>query len=90
MPSPAREVVRGPLPGCVIRVGLGGPVAEVVGFFFITLLSFGSFALAVERSSLATCLATMAPKLSKPDPCPAITEIKSEMRGRGGVFFGGT
>jgi hypothetical protein len=62
----------------------------MVGFFLITLLSFGSFALAVERSSLATCLAAMAPKLSEPDPCPAIAEVKFEMRRKGGVFFGGT
>jgi hypothetical protein len=69
---------------------LGGAIAEVVGFFLIVLLSFGSFALAIERSSLATCLAAAAPKLFEPDPCPTIAEIKFEMRGRGEVSFGGT
>ncbi len=90
MSSPAGEVVLGPLPGCVIKVGLGGAVAEVVSFFLVTLLSFGSFALVAERSSLATCLAAAVPKFFEPDPCPTITEVKYEMQGRGEVFFGGT
>jgi hypothetical protein len=82
------EVVFGPLPGCLIRVRLGGAVVGVVDFLLIALLSFGSFALAAERSSLTTCLAAAAPKLSELDPYPTIAENNSEMRGRGEVFFG--
>jgi len=88
--SLAEEVVPGPLHGCVIKVGLGGAIAEVVGFFLITLLSFGSFVLVAKRSSLATWLAAMAPKLSEPNPYSTITKVNSEMRGKGEVFFGGT
>ncbi len=87
---PPRGVVFGPLLGCVIRVGLGGAVTEVVSFFLVTLLSFGSFALVAERSSLATCLAAAMPKFFEPDPCRAVAKVKSEMQGRGEVFFGGT
>jgi hypothetical protein len=74
----------------VIRVGLRGDVVRVVDFFLVAFLSFGSFALAAKRSSLATCLAAATPRLSEPDPCPTIAENNSEMRGRGEVFFGGT
>ncbi len=78
-PPPVGEVVPDPLLGCVIKVGLGGAVVGVVNFLLTALLSFGSFALAVERSSLATCLVAAAPKFSEPDPCPTIAENNSGM-----------
>ncbi len=59
-------------------------------FFLCALLAFGTFVLAAERSSLATCLATFASKPSEPEPCPTIAERKFEERGRGEVFLEGT
>jgi hypothetical protein len=56
------EVVPGPLLGCVIRAGLGGAVVGVVDFLLDAFLSFSSFALAGEISSLATCLAAVVPR----------------------------
>ncbi len=58
------EVVPDLLLGCVIRVGLGRVVVRVIDFLLNALLSFGSFALAADISSLATCLAVTAPKFS--------------------------
>jgi len=85
-----REVVLGPLPRNVIKVGLGGVIMGVVDFLLVALLSFGSFALAAKRSSLATCLATTTPKFTEPDPCPTIVENNSEVRRRREVIFRGT
>jgi hypothetical protein len=54
------EVVPGLLLECAIRVGLGGAIVGVIGFLLVSFLSFGSFALAAETSSLATWLAAAA------------------------------
>ncbi len=59
------EVVPGPLPGCVIKVELGGVFVGVFEFSLESLLSFSSFALAAESSFRNTCLvAAVAPELS--------------------------
>jgi len=89
-PPPVGEVVLGPLPRNMIKVELGGVVVGVVDFLLIALLSFSSFALVAKRSSLATCLATTAPKLTEPDLCPLIAENNFEVRRRREVIFGGT
>jgi len=64
MSTPVGEFIPGPLLGCVIRVGLGGAVVGVVDFLLDTLLSFGSFALAAEIFSFATCLVAAEPRHS--------------------------
>jgi hypothetical protein len=69
---------------------LGGAVEEVVDLLLAAFFSVGSFALAAEGSSLATCLAAVAPKFFELEPYPTITEKDSKKRGRGGVFLGGT
>ncbi len=66
-------VVPGLLPGSVIRVGLGGADVKVFDLFLGADLSLGSFFLAIEKSSLATCLAAATPRLSEPDPCLVAT-----------------
>lgn len=60
MSTPMGEVVPGLLLECAIRVGLGGAIVGVIGFLLVSFLSFGSFALAAETSSLATWLAAAA------------------------------
>jgi len=60
-----KEVLPGPLPWCTIKIGFGGgAVVGAFGFFldaFLSCFSLGSFVLAVEASSLVSCLATIAP-----------------------------
>jgi hypothetical protein len=93
MSSPKGEVFLSPLPGCVIRVGLGGAVVGVLGFLFGALLSFfsfESFTLAADVSSLVTYLVAVAPKHSCSDLCPIIAEKDSELRGRGRGCIGST
>ncbi len=87
---PLGRVVPVPLPGCVNKGWMEGVVAGVVKFLRWALLSFGTFALAAERSSLSTCLATAASEVSKPRPWPTDPERKSEVRGEGKDPFGGT
>jgi hypothetical protein len=64
MSAPVGEVVPGPLLGCVIKVGLGRAIVGVVNFLLDALISFGSFALAAEIFSFATCLVAAVPKFS--------------------------
>jgi len=80
-------VVPGRLPGRVIRAGLGGVAEKVFDLLLDSILSLGSFSLAVERSSLASRLSTVVPQFSKLGPWPATTENSFEMRGRGREFL---
>lgn len=90
MSTPMGEVVPGLLLECAIRVGLGGAIVGVIGVLLVSFLPFGSFALVVETSSLTTCLAAAALKLTRSGLCPTITDKDSEMRGREGDYFGST
>jgi hypothetical protein len=73
-------VVPGPLPGCVIRTGLGGVAEKVFNLLLDLVFSLGSFPLVAERSSFATDLSATTPKFSKLGPWPATTKNNSEMR----------
>jgi hypothetical protein len=90
MSAPAGEEVPSPLPGRMVRVGLGMAFAEVAGIWLGAFLASGSFALAADASSLPTCLAAVPPKLPWPNLCPTLTKAISEMRGRGEKNFWGT
>ncbi len=85
------EVVPSPLPGRVIRVGLGGVFVGVFDFSLESFLVLGSFALAAELSSHSTCLVTATtPELSWSDLCPIVAEKDSDKRRKEGENFGST
>jgi hypothetical protein len=72
--APVGEVDPGSLPECAIRDGLGGAVVGVmIGFLLASFFPLESFALAVEASSLVTCLAAAALKHPESGLCPTIS-----------------
>ncbi len=79
MSAPAGEEVPSPLPGHVVRIGLGMAFTEVAEIWLGTFLTSSSLTLAVDASSLPTCLAVMHLKLCWPDLCPTLTEVVFEM-----------
>jgi hypothetical protein len=83
-------VVPGPLPGRVIRAGLGGVVEKVFNLLLDSVFLLGSSFLAAKRPSCASRLLGTTPKFTELGPWPTTTKNSSEMRGRGREFFGGT
>jgi len=83
-------LVPGPLPRCVIRVGMGGMPLKVFDPLLGSELSLEFFSLVVGNFSLVASLAATAPGVSELRPCLVTSWNKSARRGRGREFFGST
>ncbi len=77
----------GPLPGRVVRAGLGGVAEKVLDPLLGSIFSLGSLTLAEGGSFRASRLSATAPRISELGPLPAITKNNSRMRGRGAEFL---
>ncbi len=75
--------------GGVIRRGVDGADVRVVGFLLCVCFELDALALAVERSSRATCPTAIACKPSRPNPSPMLVAERSIVR-VGGEVRGGT
>ncbi len=69
-----------PLLGGVTNVRVGGAHTRLASFLLWTFFELGVLALAAERSSQATCLATITSKPPKPMPISTSVDKGSEMR----------
>ncbi len=77
----------GPLPGRVVRAGLGGVAEKVLDPLLGSIFSLGSLTLAEGGSFRASRLSAAAPRIFELGPLPAITKNNSRMRGRGAEFL---